>query len=32
MEDLGIDPDVEKLRYFEIGEDRALKFVKGGDL
>jgi hypothetical protein len=32
MEDLGIDPDVEKLRYFEMGEERALKFAKGGNV
>jgi hypothetical protein len=32
MEDLGIDPNVEKLRYFEMSEERALKFVKGGNV
>jgi hypothetical protein len=32
MEDLGIDPDAEELRYFEMGEERALKFMKGGDV
>ena len=24
--------DVEKLRYFEMGEERALKFMRGGDV
>ena len=32
MEDLGIDLDVEKLRYFEMSEERAVKFMKGGDV
>jgi len=32
MEDLGIDPDVEELRYFEMSEERALKFMIGGDV
>ena len=32
MEDLGIDPYVEKLRYFEMSEERALKFMRGGDV
>jgi hypothetical protein len=32
MEDLGIDPYVEKLRYFEMSEERALKFIRGGDV
>jgi hypothetical protein len=32
MEDLGIDPDVGKLRYFEMSEARALKFMEGGDV
>lgn len=29
MEDLGIDLDVEELRYFEMSEGAALKFMKG---
>lgn len=32
MEDLGIDPDVEGLRYFEMSEERALEFMRGGDV
>ena len=30
MEDLGIDEE-EKLRYFEMPEEQALKFIKGGE-
>ena len=32
MEDLGIDPVVEELRYFEMSEERALKFMRGCDV
>lgn len=32
MQDLGIDKDVEKLRYFEMSESSALKFLNEGDL
>jgi len=29
MEDLGIDKKVEGLRYFELSEEQADKFIKG---
>ena len=32
MEDLGIDPSMERLRYFEMTEEQAHKFMKGGDV
>jgi hypothetical protein len=32
MEDLGIDPNMERLRYFEMTEEQAHKFMKGGDV
>jgi hypothetical protein len=32
MEDLGIDVDMEKLRYFEMTDEQALKFMKGGEV
>ena len=32
MENLGIDKDVEGLRYFELTEERAREFMKGGNL
>jgi hypothetical protein len=31
MDDLRIDPDVEKNRYFEMSGERAVRFMKGGD-
>jgi hypothetical protein len=30
MEDLGIDLKMERLRYFEMTEEQAHKFMKGG--
>ena len=29
MDDLGIDDDVEGLRYFEMTEEQAIRFMKG---
>lgn len=31
MEDLGIDPEGENLRYFEMSEEQSKTFLKGGD-